>query len=106
MADATTDEASAALNASRGVERRFRRAPDRGHQTDQAAVGVSEGRGSVLPPQSCLPGAGWRPVVSGRTEIDAGGRMIPVNRFVIQKGIDKLELYPFDARQSGQVEAD
>jgi EpsI family protein len=48
---------------------------------------------TIHSPQNCLPGAGWRPLVSGRTEIDAGGRMIPVNRFVIQKGIDKQAVF-------------
>jgi exosortase D (VPLPA-CTERM-specific) len=52
-------------------------------------------------PLNCLPGAGWQPVKQGRitipvaTRIDAatgrpaGQREIVVNRFVIQKGLDK-----------------
>jgi hypothetical protein len=35
---------------------------------------------TIHSPQNCLPGAGWRPVVPDRTQIDAGGRVIPVNR--------------------------
>ena len=48
---------------------------------------------TIHSPQNCLPGAGWRPVTADRTEIDAGGRRIPVNRFVIQKGMDRQAVY-------------
>ena len=48
---------------------------------------------TIHSPQNCLPGAGWRPVAADRTEIDAGGRSIPVNRFVIQKGMDRQAVY-------------
>lgn len=44
---------------------------------------------TIHSPQNCLPGAGWRPVSSDRSTIDLGGRAIPVNRFIIQKGLDR-----------------
>ena len=41
---------------------------------------------TIHSPENCLPGAGWRPVMTDRVDISAGDRLIPVNRFVIQKG--------------------
>ena len=45
---------------------------------------------TVHSPRSCLPGAGWEPV-SGRREtvLVAPGRPIVLNRFLVQKGIDR-----------------
>jgi EpsI family protein len=42
-------------------------------------------------PLNCLPGAGWEPVSTGRTTIAIPGQDVPltVNRFVIQKGLDR-----------------
>jgi exosortase D (VPLPA-CTERM-specific) len=45
---------------------------------------------TIHSPKNCLPGAGWLPVKSGRTVIpDAAGAPIEVNRYVIQKGLEK-----------------
>jgi EpsI family protein len=46
---------------------------------------------TIHSPMNCLPGAGWEPVSTGRAELVVSGRTAPieVNRFVIQKGIDK-----------------
>lgn len=48
---------------------------------------------TIHSPQNCLPGAGWRPVESGEAQIAAGGRTLTVNRFVIQKGLDRQVVY-------------
>ena len=40
-----------------------------------------------------VPGAGWRPVSAERTTVDLGGRTIPVNRFIIQKGLDRQAVF-------------
>ncbi len=54
---------------------------------------------TIHSPQSCLPGAGWRPVMAERSTIDLGGRTIPVNRFIIQKGMDRQAvLYWYQGR--------
>lgn len=42
---------------------------------------------SIHSPQNCLPGSGWQPVSSTRTTIDAGGTALPINRYVVQKGL-------------------
>ena len=48
---------------------------------------------TIHSPQNCLPGAGWQPVFSDRGTIQVGGRTIPVNRFVIQKGLDRRAVF-------------
>jgi EpsI family protein len=54
---------------------------------------------TIHSPQNCLPGAGWRPVEAGRASIDAGGRTLEVNRYVIQKGLDRqVVLYWYQGR--------
>ena len=57
---------------------------------------------SMHSPMNCLPGSGWQPIMSGRSIIpiqpeDAlsaglprGAPSIEVNRYVVQKGLDKL----------------
>ena len=54
---------------------------------------------TIHSPQNCLPGAGWRPVESSIIAIDVNGRSLPVNRYVIQKGLDKqVVLYWYQGR--------
>jgi EpsI family protein len=48
---------------------------------------------TIHSPQNCLPGAGWRPVSAERATVDLGGRTIPVNRFIIQKGLDRQAVF-------------
>jgi EpsI family protein len=74
------------------------------YQPDGAAVGlyagyyVSQRQGDTIhSPQNCLPGAGWEPVAEGRLSIanaDGHGRDIIVNRYIVQKGLERqLVLY-------------
>jgi EpsI family protein len=54
---------------------------------------------TIHSPQNCLPGAGWRPVEAGRAEIPVNGRTLDVNRYVIQKGLDRqVVLYWYQGR--------
>jgi EpsI family protein len=54
---------------------------------------------TIHSPQNCLPGAGWQAVSSDRTPIDIKGEQIPVNRFVIQKGLSRQAvLYWYQGR--------
>jgi EpsI family protein len=48
---------------------------------------------TIHSPQNCLPGAGWQPVSADRTTVDLGGHMLPVNRFIIQKGLDRQAVF-------------
>ena len=69
-----------------------------------AAVGLymgfhgSQRQGDTIhSPLNCLPGSGWEPVAQGRLRIanaDGQGREITVNRYIVQKGLDRqLVLY-------------
>jgi EpsI family protein len=69
-----------------------------------AAVGLfmgfyaSQRQGDTIhSPLNCLPGAGWEPVKQGRLTIgnaDGAGRDITVNRYIVQKGLERqLVLY-------------
>ena len=54
---------------------------------------------TIHSPQNCLPGAGWRPIFSDRSPILVGSDAVPVNRFVIQKGMDRQAvLYWYQGR--------
>jgi EpsI family protein len=54
---------------------------------------------TIHSPQNCLPGAGWRPVSSERVTIDAGGTPIKVNRYLIEKGVERQAvLYWYQGR--------
>ena len=57
---------------------------------------------TIHSPMNCLPGAGWEPISEGQLQIanvDGAGRTITVNRYVIQKGLDRnLVLYWYQGR--------
>lgn len=54
---------------------------------------------AIHSPQNCLPGAGWQPVENTRTTIDVAGARLPVNHYVIQKGLDRqVVLYWYQGR--------
>jgi EpsI family protein len=54
---------------------------------------------TIHSPQNCLPGAGWQPVERRTATLDENGRRVEVNRFVIQKGLDRqLVLYWYQGR--------
>jgi EpsI family protein len=54
---------------------------------------------TIHSPQNCLPGAGWRPVASGTAMIASSRGDVPVNQYVIQKGLDQqVVLYWYQGR--------
>jgi EpsI family protein len=54
---------------------------------------------TVHSPQNCLPGAGWQPVETGALTLRLGERSVRVNRFLIQKGLDRqVVLYWYQGR--------
>lgn len=74
------------------------------HRPDGAAVGLymgfygSQRQGDTIhSPLNCLPGAGWEPLSEGRAIITGAGGPgvdIEINRYVVQKGLDRqLVLY-------------
>jgi EpsI family protein len=48
---------------------------------------------TIHSPQNCLPGAGWLPVESGYATISAGGQALRINRYVIQKGLERQVVF-------------
>jgi EpsI family protein len=78
---------------------------------DQSGVGLyigyyeSQRQGDTMhSPLNCLPGTGWEPVSKSTVHVDVaanvGGppRPIEINRYVVQKGVDKqLVLYWYQA---------
>lgn len=48
---------------------------------------------TIHSPQNCLPGSGWEPISEGRLtmdNIDGAGRNVTVNRYIIQKGLERM----------------
>jgi EpsI family protein len=48
---------------------------------------------TIHSPQNCLPGAGWHPVAADKATIQADGQPFAVNRYVIQKGLDRQVVF-------------
>ena len=54
---------------------------------------------TIHSPQNCLPGAGWRPVETGTATVTLGDQSVPINRFIIQRGLDRqVVLYWYQGR--------
>ena len=54
---------------------------------------------TIHSPRNCLPGAGWQPVEAGIVRLGAGERAVSVNRYVVQKGLDRdVVLYWYQGR--------
>ena len=102
---ALDDDVVAQLGVDDYINRRYVAATAATAATAAEAAGVppvslyvgyyaSQRQGDTIhSPQNCLPGAGWRPVTADRSTIDLGGRTIPVNRFIIQKGMDRQAVF-------------
>ncbi len=59
---------------------------------------------AIHSPKNCLPGAGWEPVDSRIEPVRTSGRPGTVNRYTLQKGLDRaLVFYWYQGR--GRVEA-
>lgn len=57
--------------------------------------------GSIHSPKNCLPGSGWEPVKWGTTPLEVAGypNAVEVNRYVIQKDLDKqIVLYWYQSQ--------
>jgi len=54
---------------------------------------------TIHSPKNCLPGAGWQPINSGYAELlQPDGQKVPVNMYVIQKGISRqVVLYWYES---------
>lgn len=93
------DDVVASLGVDDYVNRRYARR-EAGPVALYAGYYASQRQGDTIhSPRNCLPGAGWQPVAAERVRIAAGGRSIRVNRYVIQKGLDRqVVLYWYQGR--------
>jgi EpsI family protein len=49
---------------------------------------------TIHSPLNCLPGAGWDPIERGRVDVPLrSGETVRVNRYVVQKGMDRQAVY-------------
>ena len=77
--------------------------PDGNHVGLYMGFYASQRQGDTIhSPLNCLPGAGWEAISEGRLTIpdaDGEGRSITVNRYIVQKGLDRqMVLYWYQAR--------
>jgi EpsI family protein len=90
------------LVAALGVDDYINRYYARGTPPVALYVGyyASQRQGDTIhSPQNCLPGAGWQPVSSERVTLQANGIPVDVNRYVIQKGLERQAvLYWYQGR--------
>ena len=102
-----TDDILAVLGVDEYVNRIYT-APGEPYTSLYIGYYQSQREGDTIhSPLNCLPGAGWIPMVTGRAAIQVPGRTTPidVNRFVIQKGLDRqVVLYWYQSH--GRVVAD
>lgn len=93
------DESLAVLGVDDYVNRMYSRS---GSPPVSLYIGyyASQRQGDTIhSPQNCLPGAGWQATESTRTSLDINGNAVSVNRYVIQKGIDRqIVLYWYQGR--------
>jgi len=85
-----------------GVDDYLNRTYKAGHQGVGLYIAYygSQRQGEAIhSPQNCLPGSGWEPVSSRRVTIEAGGSSLPVNQYVVQKGLERqVVLYWYQGR--------
>jgi EpsI family protein len=82
------EDVRAQLQADQLVSRTYSRSPGGTAANLFVAWFQTQSQGTRQPhsPQVCLPGAGWTPIISDRIRIEAGGELLPVNRYVAASG--------------------
>ena len=87
-----TEEFDPAVIAALGVDEHVNRYYASGTRQAHLYVGYyrTQREGDAIhSPMNCLPGAGWLPISTGTIDLTAGDSSVLVNRYVIQKGLDK-----------------
>lgn len=60
---------------------------------------------TIHSPKNCLPGAGWEALAEGVTTVQVRGRLVKVNRYLLQRASDRaLVLYWYQGR--GRIQHD
>jgi exosortase D (VPLPA-CTERM-specific) len=98
------DPLDAKILAMTGVDDYLNRAYIRGADYMGLYIGYyrTQATGDTIhSPKNCLPGSGWQPVSSSTVELEApGGRSVPVNSYVIQKGAERqVVLYWYQSQR-------
>lgn len=88
------------LGADEYVNRRYVRGTSAVADLYVGYYGSQRQGDAIHSPQNCLPGSGWEPVADERVTIAvAAGRTIRVNRYVVQKDLEKqVVLYWYQGR--------
>jgi EpsI family protein len=86
------EQSKRVLGADDYVNRRYARG-DGAVDLFVAYYGAQRQGDSIHSPRNCLPGAGWRPVASSTIELPLNGRSATVNRYVIEKGLDRRVVF-------------
>jgi EpsI family protein len=93
------DDLVAALGVDDYVNRYYVRADQRPVALYVGYYASQRQGDTIHSPQNCLPGAGWQPVSSERVTLSANGTPLDVNRYVIQKGLERQAvLYWYQGR--------
>ena len=94
------DDVLAQLGVDDYVNRHYTRSDGQSLVAMYAGYYASQRQGDTIhSPQNCLPGAGWRPVESGRVTLSSGAGPVAVNRYVISKGPNlQVVLYWYQGR--------
>jgi EpsI family protein len=99
-AEPFADDVLAQLGVDDYINRHYARAEDQALVAMYVGYYASQRQGDTIhSPQNCLPGAGWRPVESGRAALSSPGGPVEVNRYVISKGLSRqVVLYWYQGR--------
>lgn len=94
------DDVLAQLGVDDYVNRQYARSDSRALVAMYVGYYASQRQGDTIhSPQNCLPGAGWRPVESGRLTLRGATGPVEVNRYVISKGLNRqVVLYWYQGR--------
>jgi len=99
-AEPFADDVLAQLGVDDYVNRHYVRSDGQGLVAMYVGYYASQRQGDTIhSPQNCLPGAGWRPVESGRLTLSGRSGPVEVNRYVISKGLRRqVVLYWYQGR--------
>jgi EpsI family protein len=91
---ALDEQSKRVLGADAYLNRRYTRDESKAVDLFVAYYGNQRQGDAIHSPRNCLPGAGWRPVATSTIALPVdGGRNVTVNRYVIEKGRDRLVVF-------------
>jgi len=94
------EEVQGVLKATSLLSRIYRRGPS---TVDLFIAFYEEQRAgeSMHSPRVCLPGSGWEIGASGSEQVPVGGQRYTVNRYLVEKGLERMTvIYWYQSRSS------